>query len=284
MNPFGSYLIVTSNNSINYYPNNTLSCFKNNLSSPITIRNDESWYMGLISATFAPIQEATKDCKIKFTNIEIERGHRRLINILYLAKDFCKPLKKSSFFENFTEDLSIKFFRPDKTSLDYVRIQITETIECIVPVNIEFNCYTLFEYLFKQIPSKDWKLVKKFIIENLSLNGADTLDMSIKKITQKMFVVERINEDPKYLCLYCDSIEPRFCGNVNSRMLYMHPLVNKNLNDPQTLDVQHIQYFKIENTRLSDINILITDEKGVNINFKDGTFFTQIVLHLIKNA
>ena len=89
---------------------------------------------------------------------------------------------------------------------------------------------------------------------------------------------------PNYMCIYSDAVKPQMFGNVMARGMIMHSVKHlKQYREYQNCDVVNIQYLPLEKTRITDISILIADENGEQINFKNDSFTTMVVLHFRKS-
>lgn len=86
---------------------------------------------------------------------------------------------------------------------------------------------------------------------------------------------------PGYMFFYSDLIEPRIVGDALGRVLLTHPL-RPIEQIYQSVNILNVQYCKLEKSRIVEINILITDETGEQINFKNDIISTMILLHFRK--
>lgn len=85
-----------------------------------------------------------------------------------------------------------------------------------------------------------------------------------------------------YFCVYSDIIKPVIVGSQLSRALLIRPL-NEEVSKKRTaVNIYNRQYCELESTEISEINILITDETGEQINFINDSFQTMIRLHFRK--
>lgn len=93
-----------------------------------------------------------------------------------------------------------------------------------------------------------------------------------------------VYEPFNYLCIYTDIIQPRIVGDRMTRILYMNPIQNENdwLNR-NVVNIKNVEYYPLESSTISEINILIADETGEQINFNDSTFSTMLLLHFKKS-
>lgn len=79
--------------------------------------------------------------------------------------------------------------------------------------------------------------------------------------------------------VYTDIIQPRYLGNLKSRVLKILPLKNNR----GFYKFENIEYFPLQTSILRDISILITNGSGVNIDFKSSNIPTVCTLHFKNN-
>lgn len=79
--------------------------------------------------------------------------------------------------------------------------------------------------------------------------------------------------------IYTDIIQPRYLGNLKSRVLKIIPLKN----NKGFYAFKNIEYFPLQTNILKDISILITSGSGENINFKPSNIPTVCTLHFKNN-
>lgn len=79
--------------------------------------------------------------------------------------------------------------------------------------------------------------------------------------------------------IYTDIIQPRYLGNLRSRVLKIIPLKNNKCFHK----FDNIDYFPIQTNILKDISILVTNGSGENINFKPSNIPTVCTLHFKNN-
>lgn len=85
-----------------------------------------------------------------------------------------------------------------------------------------------------------------------------------------------------YFCVYSDIIKPVIIGSQFSRALLIRPLYDEVSKNRTAVNISNKQYCPLESTEIPEINILITDETGEQINFIEDSFQTMIRLHFRK--
>ncbi|HBK82592.1 MAG TPA: hypothetical protein DDZ41_03200 [Flavobacterium sp.] len=88
-----------------------------------------------------------------------------------------------------------------------------------------------------------------------------------------------------YLCIYSDIIKPRIIGDQVSRVMYIHPIQsnnNNNINERNVINIKNVEYYPLEKSNISEIDILLADETGEQIDFNNSSFSTMISLHFKK--
>lgn len=94
---------------------------------------------------------------------------------------------------------------------------------------------------------------------------------------------EKEHANYNYVCVYSDIIKPVIIGSQLSRALLMRPLIDEEATKKRTaIIITNKQYCQLESSEIAEINILITDETGEQINFIDDSFQTMIRLHFRK--
>lgn len=269
------FITLMSNSSLNVYPNNTLSQFTNKL--PYTLELNEQWSVGLVKFSCTTINEDKIEIepKVKFIHVG---GFDTTINLFDIIKPHT-PFFNSigeNFFNRYDKDLNlIKPF----LSKDVCQIIILDMI-FIFHLNVEFTPTKFFDEIFAQAPKETWpKMIKHFEKSRSITVNKEKTDIILQRI--KYIQPNTLtNEIPNYMCFYSDLVEAQIFGNMMTKGMLMHPVkFNKQY---QNCDITNIQFLPLEKTRITDISILIADERGEQINFKNDTFNTMIVLKFQK--
>lgn len=93
-------------------------------------------------------------------------------------------------------------------------------------------------------------------------------------------VEETSVEKYDFICIYTDIIKPVIIGHQISRVLLMRPVFNNAALKHRTFNSPTmIEYCRIEPSEISEINILLADTTGEQINLIQDTFQTMVVLH-----
>ncbi len=143
----------------------------------------------------------------------------------------------------------------------------------------EYTVQHLLDIMFAQIPKSQWLNYTKHL-KNKKIVTTDTKKTKIQKLVKIVKEPQPEEFDPNYMCIYSDIIKPQMMGNIMARCMLMHPV--KYVDKYQIYEAPHIQYYPIERQHITEINMLLTNERGEPINFENSTFCTMILLHFEK--
>lgn len=86
-----------------------------------------------------------------------------------------------------------------------------------------------------------------------------------------------------YMCIYSDIIKPVIVGNQLSRAILVKPIIYEDSGRTRTIiNILNPSYVQLDQKYISEIKILLNDERGEQINFIDDTFQTMIRLNFRK--
>lgn len=287
MNTTGSsfYVTLMSGNSLEYYPNNTLSKFTVQLPYSLNFQNNsgaekDDWYVGLTRYVHTSIN--TNKNTIMFSAKAFGQLPYHLYDIIGYKPEFLKIVKEPNFLDCYDETKYFMDLDFKKTSLVQIsRDGYAETLEhnyygFQIPLMVKYTARELFDVIFSQTTKSKWDELKKhFKSFNLVVLHPDKDAEFIRSCL--------LDISPNYVCYYTDIIEPRIFGNKLSRALHMSPVMNDSeIVQKNAADLLNVEYCRIEKKNISEINILIADETGEQINFDAGVFNTLITLHFRK--
>lgn len=280
--------------SMDYYPNNTLSKFTVKLPYSLNLLDHDKWHVGITQFACTSIK---KDILFKSSYISPSEENiiyfkpnanvKRLniIDVLQCVPSFFKSIESESFFKVY-KDENFKLTQPTLIQKTFVRFHSDQNV-FDVPTNMLFTPRNLFNYYFSIIPFENWDSEVNYL-ENMIQSWNAKLFPSQRTVPfeQKINYHEYIAEYKtlNYLCIYSDIIKPRIVGDRISRSLLIHPI--KNENDwlgRNVIDIKNVEYYPIESSNISEINILLADETGEQINFIDSSFSTMLNLHFKKD-
>lgn len=272
------FITLTSDSSLNVYPNNTLSHFTTKL--PYTLELDENWSVGIVKFACTSIKteiEIENEAKIKFiTTAGSFASNVDIFDIITPHTLFVNMIQKD-FFKQYKKKLPLKTPKHDK---NIVQVRIQDVLY-IIRMNIEFTPTELFDEIFSQVPQDKLSTVIKYLENSRSTQRDEKKFEAIKQRVE--FIIPISVEIPNYMCFYSDLIVPQIFGNKMARGMLMHPVkFNKQYENYQNCDIANIQFLPLEKTRITDISFLIADEHGEQINFNNDTFSTMIVLQFQK--
>lgn len=306
------FITLTSNSSLDMYPQNTLSRFTSKLPISLECKNDNNgeWYAGVTKFAcskierkinrhlekkimFVDVQETdpTTSQPVRATFVSIKKKtdiELEVIGLLRQYPDLFAIIQNEGFFERYKTNVDLSVI--DIPLLTNVRFLI-DTYRCTVTFGNEYTMREFFDILFYQIPKENRSNVieklKNSIISKNPTPLDDKTQKDIKRIVKLIspLIVDELEDFgiPNYMCIYCDIVQPQIFGNVLGRGMVMHPVkYQKQHDDYQNCDIVNIQYLPLEKSCITDINILIADENGEQINFKSDSFSTMVVLHFRK--
>lgn len=285
------YISLLSGCSINYYPNNTLSKFTTKLPYDLNLTKDQTWEVGIKRLAFNSIKNASfkpndiinidDENLIVFENKDTDFGID-IIRGLHAVPNCLEEVSNDTFFNLYTDsNLVLKI--PTYRYKNFIKFLGNKGTIITFPTQNIFTSRELFNYYFNQISRKDWKNEILFLKDNIRQCKDIPYLMRTKYFTEyKKFITKPSSLN--YLCIYSDIIRPRIIGDCVSRIMYMHPIQNENeLLNRNVININNIEYYPLERTQISEINVLIADETGEQINFEDSTFSTMILLHFRKS-
>lgn len=265
------YVTLFSNGSLEYYPENTLSKFTVKLPYPIVLSNNENWHVGLYGASYTNIKKQSAEkiaIKIKFENDAIN-----LVSVIYHTKQFYDDVNKPNFFEEFKE-VEYKVLPEYTDYTKYMTIIFTDKVKVVLERNVEYTFKTLYNLVYSQIKKKDREDTTKSY-----LNLLKEYNPSNERFIVTNFESRVTNPNSHYIFFYSDIIKPVIVNGIESRVLYIKPMLKL---DETEIVVPNIQYCAIGKFHINELSILLADENGNQINFEEGTNCTSIVLHFIK--
>ena len=290
MNEIKSFFVtVLSSCSTNLYTENTLSKFRNKLPHSLSLEQNENWLVGVTrfscnsiknlilnsphsnNSLIEPIIFKKPDAKFErqITIIEILQILPKCFNIIQNS-DFFKKYETTSFenIENYESD-------------DYVEFS-SEKFNFRMPTSIVLTPRAVFDIYFSQVSLHDRASEIQFLKDNI---------VFWKKLSKK-FTLEHFDycyswlskpNNSNYLCIYSDIIKPRIIGDQVSRVMYIHPIQsNNNINEWNVINIKNVEYYPLEKSNISEIDILLADETGEQIDFNNSSFSTMISLHFKK--
>lgn len=284
-----TYVTLLSNSSLKYYPENSLSRFTVKLPNAINLDSNEKWYVGLTNVSHTSIGKEPKPqhikIKIKSTG---KQGflNEKLINLLNAAPNFYQKVKEKNFFDQYKTGIELKKYVYVKGQ-PFIQIELLKGDNIIIICDEEYLPRQFFDIIFSQIKKEKWKaFIKSFQDDIIQFEATEEVNSKIQKIKDEYVeeITTFINVPlPFYICFYTDIIKPRSIGDTNTRCLYMCPLGTfTDRSKALAYEIDNVQYCPIEKHNISEINILIADENGEQINFEGGVFMTCLVLHFRK--
>lgn len=277
------YITLTSNSSLNYYPDNTLSHFTHKLPFVLDLKNDQyNWNVGIVKyvCTSIKIEEKLPYEKlyIMLTALPSEGSlGADITEILNEYPEFYNLIIKDNLLNRYTEKLTLNasVFSKDIIQV-YVKGQIVK-----LKRNYNYTVDILLDTIFAQIPKNLWSVTVNYIKNQKT----KTKEIKTAKFENNVKIIRKLipgEYNPNYMCIYSDIIKPQVVGNIMARCMIMQPVKFNSSENYQIYEASHIQYYPVEKQRITDINILFCNELGEPIKFENDTFCTMILLHFQK--
>ncbi len=277
------YITLLSGCSLNLYPENSLSRFKVKLPYNLNLKNDidQKWHVGVTRFACAPIADMKRIYEKSYVVFNLgDVRNRSIIEILQIHPKFLDLININTFFDIYNNDQHI-ISTPVIEENKFLKFKVLNLV-IKIPVNYAFSQRVLFDYYFNQIPYED----RAIHIDNLITLLNNRVDLSTLKTSTKRYyesIVYEYKEFSNYICIYSDIIKPRIIGDQVSRSLYMHPIVNENdWLERNVINIKNVEYYPIEHTNISEIEILLADDGGEQIKFEKSSFSTMVLLHFKK--
>lgn len=271
------YVTLLSNGSLNYYPENSLSKFTVKLPYIIETENNENWQVGLHSASYTNIEKQLPEeivIKISTEDETFKNSQTSLVSIISNTKQFYDKVKKTDFLNQF-KNIEYSVLPEYENNKQYIRINLTSKIDVALKRNVEYTVKELFTLVFKQIKKESREAAMKEYLKNLDEYNPGNASYILTKFEKQVR-----NANSHYICFYTDITKPSIINGIESRLLLIKPILTL---DKTYVTVSNIQYQPVDKFHIGEISILIADEHGEQINFKEGAHCTCIVLHFYKS-
>lgn len=275
------YVILSSNGSLNYYPENTLSKFTVKLPYTIELSNNENWTVGLHSASIPKFQYVkVQNVSVKFNNsyTTFVNTPATIITLISCSKLFFatieREVKDNSFFKKFKNVKYNKLSDKIDTSKN-VKIAFVEGFDVYLEHSTEYSVDKLFNSIYSQIPETNRVAVNKIFQDNLK--NVEFQNSSLFGNAFEEIIVNPVHK----IFFYIDIIKPQIINSTLARALYISP-IKSSMEDNFELSIQNIKYCGLDKYYFNEISVLITNEFGDQINFEDGSNYTSLVLHFSK--
>jgi hypothetical protein len=273
------YVTLQSNSSRNVYPKNVQSAFTNCLKKPLKL-NDE-WVVGVTEIFF---NSKTEMKKIRKRSARLEPPEPA---IAHMSKESLPHLKKDNDINNSNSDTTSVI----KPTLQFNIGKSNEqfgTASAVKPIKI------FQERIKESIEEAQTKRLRQTINE-MSQDPNDSklsfpspfsiieslLDLLRDKYTEP--VDQSFEKTPhvnKLMYLYLDIIKPRFLGDQYVRCIRVIPSTSLE----EIIHFNHIEYYPVELKYIESISVLISDDQGEKINFKDSFIPFYCTLHFKKKS
>lgn len=276
------FITLTSNSSLELFPENTLSHFENKL--PYTAELGDEWHVGIakFTCTSFDIEKYTKEeVTIEFNGSLKLTINIDIIDILRYYPDFFKIINDPSFFNCYTQHYKPQEFEHDK---DIIHVLVSGR-PYTFNSGVKYTPRLLFDIILRQFEKADWSKEIKSLKDKIDKTKTSTLNAEEIPIVKShtIFKKEKLKIIPNYMCMYSDIIKPQIYGSNLTRCMLMYPcLYNNAYENLQNNEILNIQYIPVEKEHISDIRFLIADETGQPINFKSDSFCTTVLLHFKK--
>lgn len=295
------HITLFSNDSVNFFPENTLSQFENRIPTHIDLTEND-WKVGLSEIFIndylqTDIFKKETDILIDVGVLEIRVGANKQHVRKRIAYTFY-PAAKAYFKAN---DWKVNFLPTLLNNIvpteGYTRQEVIHAFLTEIYVTISND--KTYEVTHAAVPeanhSKFVRISKSFEENSFYLEpgvGYDTKSLigalfkqqknikNYKKIIIDLFEkTKNAYNDKKngMLLVYSDIIRPEIFGNNKIRAL--RAINVENCRNTNEIQFKHIQYVPLERKNFETIAIRIADQYGKDIDFVSSFHPTKIVLH-----
>ena len=150
-----------------------------------------------------------------------------------------------------------------------------------MPTSIVLTPREVFDIYFSQVSLDERASEIQFLKENILFWMKLSKKFTLHHFEYCYSWLIRPNT-PNYLCIYSDILKPRIIGDRISRAMYIHPMQNSEMNERNVVNIKNVEYYPLEKTNIEEIDILLADETGEQIDFNNSSFSSMILLHFKK--
>ena len=274
------YVTLLSNSCLDLFPSNTLSKFSVKMPQVLNLPHHDKWLCGIVNLSHSSIiieseETAKPPITIEFLNAtDIPVSQRDVRGMFQSNAKLIEYLKSNIDYSKYSSKSGVKQPTYWAGVEKKTKVNVLIVREFFVKCDFEYTPETFIEEMFSQVLFADWASTINFFKTKTILNESPEV-RDYFKITENA-----VKSVPDYLCCYCDVIQPQIIGNQLSRLLLMAPI--RNFDKQPLMELNKIQYCAVEKTRISEINVLITDRYSEQIEFKPSEYMTRILLHFKK--
>lgn len=233
------------------FPNNKNNCFQVNFGKSLNIA-DRKWEVALSSISIKT-EFNTFTGRLHFTIYYKEANELKSLSLEIDKKSFETPYELIS-------KLNVHFGASGQL---FFSIK-DHTIRVRTPGEIKISA------------SKELLYYMGFTKQKLIDNTSETMTFSFKK---KYIFSEFVREDyllPNYMMVYTNIIQPTIIGDDFSKIFKILPVTMSKRHE--LFEFEHLDYFKLQNSYVSNMKIEIRDHTGALINFAHDE---EVVLSII---
>ncbi len=213
--------------------------------------------------------------KMKNTRKQYDFSQIALTGIVRYVKQFYDFIIDPAIVHIITE---VKYEKILDNTDKYINILYTSDVSINIKKDVEYTAEDFFKFINSQIPKDKRLAVHADFIKNVKAYNASNEDF-----IRTFFEEKVINLPQRCMFIYGDIIKPCIINDKTARVLCVNPIVKQKLNDDiNEVSIKNIQYHEVEKKCFNEISILLTNEFGEQINFRDGTNYTSLVLHFSK--
>lgn len=300
------YITLFSNDSMNFFPDNTLSTFENRIPTHLDLTNGD-WKVGLSEIyTNDYLQTDIYDKKtaavisLGQNEVWVGSGTNKIKVIKRMGYTFY-PEEKSQFrFDDWKINLLPTLINNITPSQGFTRAEVLKEFynELLVTLSDDAAYKVDYKPVTAANQLKLIRISRSFDQESFFLkqNTEYTIPTLIKELFQqkqniinyrKTIVqlynraVETYNDEKSGMVMvYTDIIQPEIFGNNKIRAL--RAINIDNCRKQNNMEFKNVQYVPVEKKIFETIAFNISDQYGKNINFVSNYNPTKIVLHFKK--
>lgn len=262
------YICLLSNNSMQYYRDNTLSYFTNLLSSPCNLDNT-CWKVGVAEIAYNTYYNS---------NIYYQRRKKRSVDvstqITSSSTSLLQPPKQLSdpIISKIHETNDMMVVEGETQS----NLNGSFTPVMFIPKALPEVSKPIFEPV-SQMPMPIWN--ERHQPQNEQEQSHDIPPDWNDNYHDLLLNSNRTNTNLNYIYVYTDIIKPRYVGDIKSRYLKIIPRLNTHAD---IIKFKHIEYCPLEKGYIENLTIQLMDIEGEKIDFAGSTSPTYVMLHFIK--
>ena len=268
--PDDFYIYLSSLGSSEFYRDNTSASFSNYINPSLTLEGE--WSVGLVQCVFNDIEYGIKSGDMQYSCSVTLRENGKVTQCIFNLTEDIAEVDIEEAIANY--ELQLRKELKNKGVIvpggrKLFKYNPIKGRVLFTPLNKLMTLSRLKDkaeltYDFNPLASRLLGCERKFLIKDHFIVGNMNLWGSFEPM---------IKSNLKYCNVFCDIVSHSFMGDTQANILDVMPLDRTN-----SLHNYHIKYKRVNKTQLSSASIMMCDENGHLVRFKDGGS-TVCVLH-----